>query len=109
MGEREGHVRSLRPGVSLGGAGQLQGRVEVVLVFSAWGRAGGRPGAGSVPTAVAAGRARCRRENDLSGREFQTVTCEERVKPPATPLKKTCSRDTCYSSRVGCHASEMML
>lgn len=88
---------------------QLQGRVEVLLVFSAWGRAGGRPGAGSMLIAAAVGSARRRRENGLSGWEFQKVTCEESVKPPVTPLKKTGSRDTCYSSRVGCHASEMML
>ena len=108
-GEREDRARSLGPWVFLEGPGQLQGRVEVMLVLSAWGRAGERcPGVGSVLMAVAVGSARFRRENYLSGQEFWKVTCAEHVRAPATLSKKTCSKDTCYSSRGGYPASEIM-
>lgn len=43
------------------------------------------------------------RENYVSKKEFQKVICEELcgMKLPASPSKKTCSKDTYYSSRIG--------
>lgn len=51
-----------------------------------------------------------RRENYTSKQEFQKVTCEKlcEMKPPASPSKKTYSKDTFYSSRIGDYATEVI-
>lgn len=46
----------------------------------------------------------------MSKQEFQKVTCQElcEIKLPAPLSKKTCSKDIYCSSRIGCHASEVV-
>lgn len=51
-----------------------------------------------------------RRGNYMSKQEFQKVTCEElcEMKPPASPSKKTYSKDTFYCSRIGDYATKVI-